>query len=345
MPVPSVRHEKLVSIIVVNFNGGDKLRRCISALIATSGSSEIIIVDNASTDRSMDLTAELAHRVRLIRNPTNIGYAAALNQAARLTRGDILIFSNMDIVPEEGWLEPLVSTLAERADAGAVNPLVVLASGQQVNAAGQNIHVTGLGFNNALGLPVSLFDEEPFEVPGIQGALFAMRRDVFAQIGGLDETGFLYHEDVNVSWLLRLAGYRLYCIPSSRVRHDYFLSMHAEKFHFLERNRLAMILAYTNPLTRTVLAPIFLLTEALAWIYALLRRNGFPSAKWRTYLWIASHRKQIGQRRQGAKELRRISDWTVLRGFSWMYDWRQFSVLALERGRGRRRRFDHTSGS
>jgi GT2 family glycosyltransferase len=104
-------------------------------------------------------------------------------------------------------------------------------------------HITGLGFNHGLGEPLSRYGSAPFGVAGIQGALFVMRREVYDAIGGFDACGFLYHEDVNVSWLLRLAGYRLYCAPSSRIRHDYFLSMYAEKFHLLERNRVVMLLA------------------------------------------------------------------------------------------------------
>jgi GT2 family glycosyltransferase len=274
--------------------------------------------------------------VRLLRNSENIGYAAALNQAASETRTDLLVFSNMDTLFDPGWLEPLVAFLSDRRDAGAVNPLILLADGDRVNAAGQDVHVTGLGFNRGLGDPIAPYGATPFETAGIQGALFVMRREVYQAIGGLDVTGFLYHEDVNVSWLLRLAGYRLYCVPSSHVRHDYFLSMYAEKFHLLERNRAAMLLAYLRPFTLVLLLPLMLLTETFAWGYALMRGRGFVSAKWRSYRWLAEHRAAISARRAVAARLRRIGDLTLLRKLRWAYDWGQFRVLARERGRGRR---------
>jgi GT2 family glycosyltransferase len=324
------------TVIVVNFNGGPNLARCLESLIATAPDAAVVVVDNASTDGSADLPPHLAPAVRLIRNPQNIGYAAALNQAAAEARTDLLVFSNMDTLFDPGWLEPLVAFLRDRTDAGAVNPLIVLADGDRVNAAGQDVHVTGLGFNRGLGEPIERYGTAPFEVAGIQGALFVMRRQVYQAIGGLDAGGFLYHEDVNVSWLLRLAGYRLYCVPASHVRHDYFLSMYAEKFHLLERNRVAMLLAYLRPVTIILLLPFLLLTESFAWGYALIRRHGFIGAKWRSYRWIIDHHSEISSRRTLAAQLRRVGDLALLRSLSWAYDWGQFRVLARERGRGRR---------
>jgi GT2 family glycosyltransferase len=327
-----------VSIIVVNFNGGEKLRACLQAMLATAGEAEIVVVDNASTDGSAELAGLRAPRIRVIRNRVNAGYAAGLNQGAGASSGEILVFANMDTVPEPGWLEPLASALRENPRIAAVNPLLLLMDGVSVNAAGQRIHVTGLGFNRGLGEPAGRFGDRMFAVDGIHGAFFAMRRSTFERIGGLDTTGFLYHEDVNGSWLLRLAGYELCCVPASRVRHDYFLSMHADKFHLLERNRAAMLMAYLRPGTLLVLLPVLLFTELLAWGYAILRRHGFGGAKWRSYGWVIAHREQIRERRRLAATLRRVGDLRLLAGFSWAYDWRQFGILARERGLGRRKR-------
>lgn len=326
-----------VSIIVVNFNGGEKLRRCLQAMLATAGEAEIVVIDNASTDGSAELPSALASRIRVIRNGVNAGYAAGLNRGADASSGEILVFANMDVVPEPGWLEPLVGALRENPKVAAVNPLLLLLDGASVNAAGQRIHVTGLGFNQGLGEPAGRFGNRMFAVNGIHGALFAMKRSTLDLIGRFDSTGFLYHEDVNSSWLLRLAGYELYCVPASRVRHDYFLSMHAEKFYLLERNRLAMLLAYLRPGTLLALLPLLMFTELLAWGYAILRRHGFGGAKWRSYGWVIAHREQIRERRRVAAKLRRVGDLRLLAGLSWAYDWRQFGILARERGLGKRR--------
>ncbi|MEO6324471.1 MAG: glycosyltransferase family 2 protein [Thermoanaerobaculia bacterium] len=327
--------DERVSIIVVNFNGGEKLLRCLDSMRATAPDAELIVVDNASTDGS----PRLAERdgVRLLLRPENAGYAAGLNAGANAAGGDVLVFCNMDIVAREGWLSPLIACLRRLPDAGAVNPLILLSDGGHVNAAGQNLHVTGLGFNRGLDDSVAAYDREPFEVAGIQGAAYAMRRAVYEEIGGFDVTGFLYHEDVNLSWLLRLAGYRLYCVPRARVEHDYFLSMYPDKFHLLERNRVAMLLAYLAPRSIALLAPFLLVTELLAWGYSLLRGPRFLLAKWSSYRWVVRKRKVIAERRSVARRLRRVSDRQLLRAFRFRYDWRQFGVLARETGESRRK--------
>ena len=334
--MPAAAHGP-VSIIVVNFNGGEKLRNCLQAMLATAGEAEIVVVDNASTDGSADLSFPEASRIRVIRNGVNAGYAAGLNQGIGASRGEFLVCANMDTVPEAGWLEPLVTALRENPQVAAVNPLLMLMDGVSVNAAGQRIHVTGLGFNRGLGESAGRYGDQMFTVDGIHGALFALKRSTHELVGGFDATGFLYHEDVNISWLLRLAGYELCCVPASRVRHDYYLSMYADKFHLLERNRIAMLMAYLRPGTLLALLPMLFFTELLAWSYAILRRHGFGGAKWRSYGWVIAHREQIRERKRLAAKLRQAGDLRLLAGFGWAYDWRQFAILAREQGLGKRK--------
>lgn len=328
-----------MTVAVVNYNGGPRLRACLESLLADGfREKEILLVDNASTDGSLDGVGDLlsesaaAGAVAAIRSPANAGYAAAVNAALARARGEFLAVLNMDLVVEPGWLEPLVALLRSRPKAGAAGPLVLLADGSRVNAAGQDVHVTGLGFNRGLGSDVASAGTEPFEVGGIHGSAFLVRREDLSRLGGMDEAGFLYHEDVNLSWLYRLAGYDLWCVPASRVRHDYFLSMYPEKFHLLERNRVALLLAYLRPATLAALSPALLLTEAMAWGFSLLRGPRFLSAKGRSYAWVLSHRREIAARRRLAASLRTVGDGAVLERLRWAYSLDQFLTLGRERG-------------
>ena len=249
--------------------------------------------------------------MRLLRSTTNLGYAGAVNLVLPDLTGPFVAVLNMDTVPEAGWLEPLVTVVA-RPEIGAVNPLLLLADGVHVNAAGQIVHVTGLGFNRGLGQPASAFDVAPFGVSGVQGAAFLMRTSVLREIGGMDDAGFLYHEDVNLSWLLSLAGYDLYCVPQSRVRHDYFLSMVAPKYFLLERNRWTLLLAYVPPLALVALLPAITVTEILGWGYALLKA---PAFSWRNCAPTRVRRAHGAHRLAPAlaRRVRRRSPWKVLR--------------------------------
>ena len=201
----------------------------------------------------------------------------------------------MDVVVSPGWLDPLISFLEATPDAGAVCPLIVLESDPgRINAAGQNVHVTGLGFNRWLEQPRERAGAGPFRVSGLHGAAFLIRRDLFESIGGWDESGFLYHEDVELSWLLRLAGREIYCVPASTVSHDYHLTMFPHKLFLLERNRWSMLLANTRarrPGSRS--RPCSPLTELMMWGYCLLRGPAFLRAKLDSYRWISGNRERI----------------------------------------------------
>ncbi len=329
-----------VSIVVVNFEGACSVEACLDSLVAdATRSREILVVDNASTDGSPDLIERIAAAagdVRLLRSDHNLGYAGAVDLALPHCRGRYVAVLNMDVVVEPGWLEPLVGYLDGHDEVAAASPLLLLAEGDSVNAAGQWIHVTGLGFNRELESPREVMGDEPFAVAGLHGAAFAVRRELLDRIGGMDAGGFLYHEDVNLSWLLRMMGYELACVPASVVRHDYFLSMHPGKLELLERNREAMLRAYLEPATRRRLLPWRLLTELMLWGYALLRGPDFLRAKQRALRWVRGHDELIRQRRALATRLRVRSDEEVMRPMTRGYPIRQLLTLASERGAPRR---------
>ena len=318
------------------------LPRCLEALVANSGDAEILVVDNASSDGSDGIAEAAAERhesIRLLRSPTNRGYAGAVNVALADASVKYVAVLNMDVVVTAGWLDPLIAFLESTPDAGAACPLIVLESDPgRINAAGQNVHVTGLGFNRFLEEPRERAGSAPLRVSGLHGGSFLIRRDDFESIGGWNESGFLYHEDVELSWLLRLAGREIYCVPASRVSHDYHLTMFPHKLFLLERNRWSMLLANTRLSTRLALSPLLALTELMIWGYCLLRGPSFLRAKLDSYRWISGHRERIRERRRFVDSLRRRSDWGVLRGLHWGYPLDQFVTLGRERGESERNR-------
>jgi GT2 family glycosyltransferase len=334
----------LVSVIVVNYNGADALARCLEALIADSddATAEVLVVDNASSDGSDEIAEAAAERhgsVRLLRSPTNRGYAGAVNVALAEARGTYVAVLNMDVVVAPGWLDPLISFLETTPEAGAACPLIVLESDPgHINAAGQDVHVTALGFNRWLEQPRERAGAAPFRVSGLHGAAFLLRRDLFESVGGWDESGFLYHEDVELSWLLTLAGKEIHCVPASTVSHDYHLTMFPHKLFLLERNRWSMLLANTRGLTRLALSPLLALSELMMWGYCLLRGPSFLRAKLDSYRWITTHRERIRERRRFVDAHRRRSDWGVLRLMHWGYPVEQFVTLGRERGESERNR-------
>jgi GT2 family glycosyltransferase len=306
--------------------------------------TEVLVVDNASSDGSAAIAERLAAEdgsLRLLRSDTNRGYAGAVNVALAEARGEYLAVLNMDVVVSEGWLEPLVAFLESNPGTGAVCPLIVLESDPaRINAAGQNIHPTGLGFNRWLAKPVERAGRDPLRVSGLHGAALVVRRELLERIGGWDDSGFLYHEDVELSWLLRLAGKDIHCVPASTVSHDYHLTMSPHKLFLLERNRWKMLLANLRRSTLLALSPLLAVSELMMWGYCLLRGPSFMRAKLDGYRWLNGQRERIGERRRFVESLRRRSDWGVLRGLHWGYPVEQFVTLGRERGESQRNRIE-----
>ena len=341
-----MKEKPTVSVIIVNYNGGEHIASCIEALCTDQQypSTEILFVDNASTDCSLEVAKEVAAghpEIKIIKSAVNRGFSAGINLGFSHAKGKYIAVLNMDTMVEEGWLLNPIEFMESNPQVGAISPLLVLdADKTRINAIGQDIHVTGLGFNRDLWKNRFHLIHEPIKVSGIHGAAFITRKNILDQIGGMDEVGFLYHEDVELSWLLQLMGYKLYCIPTSVVSHKYFLSMHPEKLYLLERNRLTMLLCNLDVLTLLLLIPILLLTELLMWGYCILRGRNFLAAKLASYKWILQQAKYIKDRRNWVRSLRKCNDWQILRGLTFSFAWRQFLNLGLENENSRRQPTD-----
>lgn len=330
------RRPPRVSILVVTYNGAAHLTGCIESIVADGDEdAELHVLDNASTDRSALVLEDLRQRhprMRVHSSPENLGYAGAVNHALPRLAGEYVAVLNTDLVVDRGWLDPLVSFLDEHPRVAAVNPAILLADGARINAMGQRVHVTGLGFNQGLGREAASFGEHPFPISGLHGAAFLIRRRALEELGGMNAAGFMYHEDVNLSWLLRMRGHDLYCVPRARVRHDYHLTMYPEKLRLLEQNRLALLATYLEKRTMARLLPWLAATEAMVWGYALLRGSAFLAAKRDGYRWLITHRHELSERRRWATSKRLVSDREVLAALCRDYDLAQMITLAGERG-------------
>lgn len=323
-----------VSIVIVNYNGGLLLQECLTAVFNNSDVDfEVIIVDNASTDGSVNDLRQNYPQVRLVQSNTNLGYAKGVNLGVSHAHGLYLVILNMDVIVRRNWLSPLINFLKDYPKVGAVAPCIMLYGHPgRINALGQNIHVTGLGFNRKLNYPVEMVDPGPIQVSGLHGGTFAMRVETFHQLRGMNEIYFMYHEDVEISLRLTLAGYRIYTVPASVVYHKYALHMTPEKLHWLERHRWLTILATYRTSTLLMLVPFLLLTEILMAVYCLSRGISFVKAKQQAMSWVFSHWSELRESRRKSQTIRRVSDWQIMSSLRWSYDYGQFLTLTRQRG-------------
>jgi GT2 family glycosyltransferase len=251
-----------VSVITVTHSSRDAVGRTLPSLAAElHEGDEVIVVDNASTDGTPARVAELLPEATVIETGENLGYGGACNRGAAAASGELLVFLNPDAVPAPGFRDAIERPLAEASGWSAWQGLVTAEDGRVVNTRGGVVHYTGIAWAGGAGLPLA-DAEASSDSPGfLSGACLAIRREEFAELGGFAEEFFLYHEDVDLSLRLRLAGRATGVVPEARVDHDYDFDKGPGKWRHLERNRWATIVRTYPGQLLLLVAPALLATE------------------------------------------------------------------------------------
>jgi GT2 family glycosyltransferase len=294
------------SIIIVNYNGLHNLEQCLNSVLKSNDSdAEIIVVDNASQDGSIEMVKQNFPQVSLICLPENVGFGEGNNRGASQANGDYLAFLNPDTVVESNWLKALIEPLETDPSAGMVtSKILLLNKPETINTCGNDIHISGLTLCRGMGCPATDYNLLK-SVAAISGAAFALRRDLFNTLTGFDPLFFLYMEDTDLSWRVRLAGYRCLFVPNSIVYHDYTLRFGPRKIFFQERNRYLMLLKCLRWPTLIVLMPTLIFAEVVTWGFTLWRDRSSIRNKLSAYGWIWSSWHQIMIKRSTTQGLRR----------------------------------------
>jgi GT2 family glycosyltransferase len=230
-----------LSIIIVNWNTRDLLKQCLLWLqrsLHTRESSDVpasrpfgvetFVVDNASTDASVSMVRDQFPWVRLIKNPENVGFARANNQALRVCRGRYVLLLNSDTELRPGALAALFAFMAAHPGTGACGPRLLNADGTLQISCHPLLtpwrEFWRLVFLDRL-LPLATYPlarwdtAQPHQVEVLKGACLMLRRDALDQVGLLDERYFMYTEEMDLCCRLLQAGWDLYWVPRAEVVH------------------------------------------------------------------------------------------------------------------------------
>lgn len=292
-----------LSVIVVNWNTRDLLARCLGAVLAEAGdlAVELVVVDNASSDDSLEMLRQSFPQARVIANPANAGFARANNQGARLAAGRYLLLLNSDAFPQPGALTALFALAESQPRAGLVGAQLRNADGTFQAShtpfptlAREFLILSGLG-RLLLGghFPSCGPDEQrgPRPVDYVEGACMLVRPEAYQAVGGLDEGYFMYAEDVDLCHRLRRAGWQVWYHPGARLTHLGGASSRArrpEREADLYVGRVRFIRRVHGPLAAVLLkAQILAFAAAKGLAHAALRagthgRRGRPVASWRS---------------------------------------------------------------
>jgi GT2 family glycosyltransferase len=274
--------------------------------------TEILVVDNASTDSSASMVQSEFPEVRLLCSIQNLGFGGGNNLGARQAFGQYLAFLNPDTEVAPGWLEALLNALETTSQVGLVTSKILLkADPQRINTCGNDVHLSGLTLCRGMGCPSGEF-QQPELVNAVSGAAFALCKDLYWHLGGFDDSFFLYMEDTDLSLRARLAGYRCLLVPASIVYHDYVLSFSPQKTYYQERNRYLMLLKSLRRRTLLALLPALLAAEVVTWGFVLLRERKNLCNKLQAYAWIARHWNEIKKKHLHTQAIRRMDDRSII---------------------------------
>jgi GT2 family glycosyltransferase len=210
----------MVSIIIPNWNGKKYLRDCLEAVHAqTYTDFEVLLVDNASSDPSIEFVKTFFPEIRVIPLSQNRGFSGAANAGIKGAKGEFIALLNNDAQADPQWLEELVKAIQTSPDIGfCASKIVIAPQGAKIDAAGDTYTSFGVALKRGHALSKNRYSRKEL-VFGACAAAALYRRSLFAEIGLFDEDFFCTYEDVDLSFRAQLSGYRCLFVPEAVVHH------------------------------------------------------------------------------------------------------------------------------
>lgn len=282
MSFGSTQSNKLVSVIIVNYNSGDLLSRTVKSILDSNYQTdriELIIVDNNSRDSSLNnLQRTLKNRLTnlfnlvVISNNENEGWCKAINAGLVKTQGDIIIFSNHDVIYSTDAITKVISHLNSNNDIGICQFNSLLPSGDPDVAA---------AFLDPLGYAYSFLADRPTLVSFGEAVAIAIKRDVINRVGNLDNDYFIEYEDQDFCWRALLYGFKILYVPDAIVHHyrgtvekpSYFIR--ERRVYLYTRNHISTLIKNLELHNLFYYLPQVLLIELCKALLVLVAKRNF----------------------------------------------------------------------
>lgn len=282
---PDLSSAAELTVIIVSYNTRDLTLRAIESLLENAGdvAMEVIVWDNASSDGSAETIASRFPEVELVAHPDNIGFSRANNAAAERANGDFILLLNPDTETHEGAIAALLHFAKAHPEAGITGGRTVYPDGSLNPTSCWNRMTVWSLFCNAVGLarafPHScLFSPEAIgcwkrdcerQVDIVTGCFLMIGKPLWQELGGFDETFFMYGEDADLCLRARKLGYRPRITPDAEIMHLVGAStrLHRHKIIAVMKARATLVRKHWSPVARPV-------GIGLLWLWGALRRVG-----------------------------------------------------------------------
>jgi N-acetylglucosaminyl-diphospho-decaprenol L-rhamnosyltransferase len=260
-----------VAAVIVNYESGPALVRCVEG-IRSEATGGLVVVDNGSTDGSLDDVRHRFPEVEVLTTGRNLGYGAAANRGVAATTAEFVLVCNPDLEVGPGALATLARALSDRPECGVVGPLIRTSDGARYPSARRFPSLVDAAGHALLGIfaPDNRFTrsyqqthldqagDQPLTVDWVSGACFLARRTAFEQVGGFDEAFFMYLEEVDLCWRLADAGWKVAYVPAAEVTHLQGVSTerHPYRMIFEHHRSLVRFASRTSKGWRKALLPL-----------------------------------------------------------------------------------------
>lgn len=287
-----------VDVILVTFNSQRDIAECVNALLMQEDVNlHIIIVDNASSDCTVEILRAEYPQIKILSNSTNLGYSKACNVGLRFLSHDYVAFVNPDNIGDSKWIASAIEVLGVNPTVGGCQAKLLLANDRsRLNSRGNQANILFFGWPDGY----MELDESPLKVvtiPFASGGASIYTRSCIEECGGYDETHFVYGEDLELGLRLFLYGYDVVLSPDSVVYHKYEFRPSPEKYFHLEKGRILIFLKIYHWRTVLFMLPLFVLTELA--VLAKAAFGGWLPQKLRSYLAVLLNLEQVmGERRK-----------------------------------------------
>ena len=312
-----------VAVIIVTYNAQDRINECIDSVKKQTYPKDkfkIFIIENNSSDNTLAIIKTQYPEIDLTINDYNAGFAKGNNigiQKATNENYEYIVLLNDDTVVDSQWLEKLVAKAETEQKIGSVQSLIFLYSDKRkINTTGGAMHYLGFGYCNNYLEDIDQITHFPTEIAYSGGVSVLYKADVLKKIGAFDDLFFMYHEDFDLGWRIRLAGYKNVLEPESVCYHKYSFSKSIKKYFWMEKNRLIVIFSNYKIATLFLILPALILMEIGTFFFSLI--SGWWKEKLKVYLYFfkLSSWKHISSRRKSLNSIRKINDKELLRLFT-----------------------------
>jgi len=225
-------NRRKASIIIVNWNGKHFLDTCLSSVLnQTYPNFEVVMVDNGSTDGSVDYVREKYPSIRIVQNEENLGFAKGCNVGIRHSDADYIVTLSNDTRVEPNWLEELIKVAETDKRIGICGSKLILMDSPNVyNSVGFFLTFNAYIYDRGPGRKIGRY-EKLERVDGVCAASALYRKKMLDEIGLFDERFFFGHDDIDLSWRAKHYGWRAMYVPTSVCYHKMLGSVKGRKLH------------------------------------------------------------------------------------------------------------------